>query len=342
MKAALLTAYNEPLVVSDVFVDRLDYGQVRVKVLASGICGAQLQEIRGEKKGGPLPHLLGHEGVGLVLDTGVGVTRVKAGDKVVMHWRKAAGIECPFPKYLVGTPSDKYNTPPFMNTITSGKVVTFAEEAICSENRLTPVPLETPNELCALLGCGLSTALATMENEAKLDFGESVLVIGVGGLGCNLIRAARLRQAARVHAVDLAPEKEALALHMGATEYSLTIPISGFDVVIDTTGNSHAISAGILCLNPSGRFIMVGQPAPGKSIELVGARHMFEGEGKRIMATQGGGFRPDVDVPRYVAMHKAGRLDLDGIISERISLADINRGLDLVRAGQASRILIEM
>ena len=342
MKAALLTAYDSPLVVSDVFLERLDYGQVHVKVLASGICGAQLQEIRGEKKGGPLPHLLGHEGVGIVQDVGVGVTRMKAGDKVVMHWRKSAGIESPFPKYLVGGPTGKYNTPPFMDTITSGKVVTFAEEAICSENRLTPVPEETPNELCALLGCGLSTALATMENEAELKFGESVLILGVGGLGCNLIRSAKLRQASRIHAVDLSPEKESLAIWMGATGYSTTIPIEGFDVVVDTTGNPAAISAGILCLNPSGRFIMVGQPAPGRSIELIGARHLFEGEGKHLMATQGGGFRPDVDIPRYVAMHRAGRLDLDGIISERISLADINRGLDLVRAGQASRILIEM
>lgn len=343
MKAALLTAYNEPLAVSDVFLDRIDYGQVRVKVLASGICGAQLQEIRGEKKGAPLPHLLGHEGVGIVIESGVGVTRVKSGDKVVLHWRKAGGIESPFPRYLVGKDSARYNTPAFMNSITSGKVVTFAEEVFVSENRVTPVPLETPNELCSLLGCGLSTALGTMENEARLSFGESVLILGVGGLGCNLIRAAGLRQAAEIVTVDLSPDKGPLALQLGATEYFTAVP-SGrrFDVVVDTTGHPDAISAGLQALGPSGRFVMVGQPAPLATVPLVNARHMFDGEGKSIRATQGGGFRPEIDIPRYVALHKAGRLNLDGIISDRIPLADINRGINLVRKGGASRVLIEM
>jgi S-(hydroxymethyl)glutathione dehydrogenase/alcohol dehydrogenase len=101
MKAALLTELNAPLVVADVEpVLPLAYGQVLVDVIAAGICGAQLQEIRGEK-GGPLPHLMGHEGVGLVNAIGPGVTRMKPGDKVVMHWRKAAGIESAFPRFRV-------------------------------------------------------------------------------------------------------------------------------------------------------------------------------------------------------------------------------------------------
>ena len=144
MKAAVLTELNRPLVVEEVGLTDLDYGQVLVKVSASGICGAQLMEIAGEKGNAKfLPHLMGHEGVGVVQETGIGVTRVKIGDKVVMHWRKAGGIEAPFPRYEFRG-----------KTIPSGKVVTLAEYAICSENRLTPIRHDAPTISARCSGAG--------------------------------------------------------------------------------------------------------------------------------------------------------------------------------------------
>src|SRR3989338_3133911 len=137
MKAAILEEINGPLVVGEVGLSELMFGQVLVKVLVSGICGAQLQEIAGNKGNGKfVPHLLGHEGCGIVESIGVGVTRVKKGDKVVMHWRKGEGIESDFPTYTFkGKP------------MRSGKITTLSEYSVVSENRVTPVPAHTPNEL---------------------------------------------------------------------------------------------------------------------------------------------------------------------------------------------------
>lgn len=340
MKAAVLTRYNAPLVLADVTPGALDFGQVLVRVHASGICGSQLQEIRGEK-GGPLPHLLGHEGCGTVEAVGPGVRRVSPGQRTVMHWRKAAGIESDFPRYTFRK-----------NEITSGLVTTFAEQTVCSENRLTPVPDDTPAELCALLGCGLSTALGTVEHDANLKFGESVLVIGVGGLGVNLIRAASMRRAYPVAGLDLHEAKRQVAHAMGASDF-MTVDggawvklgwMQGrrFDVIIDTAGVAFTMEQALQVLAPGGRYIMVGQPRPGVGVLMAGARHMFEGDGKTIKATQGGGFRPDVDIPRYVALHAAGLLDLSGAVTHRLPLSKINAGIDLVRQGEAGRVLIEI
>ena len=240
-----------------------------------------------------------------------------------------------------------------------GRVTTFCEQAIISENRMTPVPGDTPVELCTLLGCGLSTALGTIESEAAVKFGESVLIVGCGGLGCNLIRAAKIARAHPIVVIDVDPSKARTALWMGATRYVSfgridPAEIGKFDVIIDTAGTSSqggpwgilyapgSMEKTLPLLAPSGRFIMLGQTPPGADVVLHNARHMFEGEGKTIKATQGGGFRPEIDIPRYVRMWETGILDISGIISIRVPLTLINRGLDLVRAGKASRVLIEM
>ena len=145
MKAAILAEVNMPLLVENVRLPaRVEYGQVWVRVLVSGICGAQLQEIAGLKGNVEhMPHLLGHEGCGIVEEVGLGVARVKPGDKVVCHWRKAAGIDAPFPWY--GWDGEG-------GVVGGGKVTTLSEKSVVSENRLTPVPADTPPELCALLG----------------------------------------------------------------------------------------------------------------------------------------------------------------------------------------------
>lgn len=343
MKAAVLTTLNAPLEVLRVEhqrADDLDFGQVLVRLLASGICGAQLQEIRGEK-GGPVPHLLGHEGCGMVEAVGPGVSRVKAGDKVVLHWRKAAGIESSLPAYKI-----RGEWRP------SGRVTTFSERAVVSENRVTPIPADTPRELAALLGCGLSTALGTVERDAGLKMGESLLIVGLGGLGVNVLRAARLAHASPIVCVDIHESKRAVAEAMGAEfisrDESLRAGLErvgcacGCDVVIDTAGTAESIGRTLPFVAPSGRFVMIGQPKPGASVAMTDARHFFDGEGKTMRATQGGGFRPELDIPRYLRLWRSGALRVDGIVTHRIRLDEINKGLDLVRDGEASRVMIDL
>lgn len=343
MKAAVLEVIDQPLVVAEVGLTELQFGQVLVKVLVSGICGSQLMEIAGHKGNAKfVPHLMGHEGCGIVEDVGVGVSRVKKGDKVIMHWRKGDGVEADFPEYI-------YHG----KRIKSGKVTTFSEYSICSENRLTPVQHDTPEELCALLGCSLSTALGTINDEAEVKFGESVMIVGAGGLGINLIKAAKLASAYPVISLDIHEHKRALALSLGADLFinvateSLKdklaeIGLKDVDVIIECSGSKKAIEATLPFLSGTGRYIMVGHPKPGESVELLQAGHMFGGEGKTIKATQGGGFNPSKHIERYVRLARKGNLDITGIITHRTGLDDINKAIEQVRAGEASRILIVM
>ncbi|TSD03478.1 MAG: Zinc-containing alcohol dehydrogenase superfamily protein [Parcubacteria group bacterium Athens0714_16] len=344
MKAAILEKINEPLVIANVELTDLLVGQVLVKVLVSGICGAQLQEIAGHKNNVKyVPHLLGHEGCGIVEKIGSGVTTVKVGDKVVMHWRKGDGIESDFPKYI-------YNG----KTIGGGKITTLSEYSISSENRITSVPQDTPNELCALLGCGLSTALGTIENETNLKMGESVMIIGIGGLGINLINAAQLFNASPIIGVDIHENKREVCKTLGVDFYinckeeniqetlQNKFGIKGVDVIIDTSGNKKSLEETIPLLSGKGRYILVGQLKPGESIELKNANHLFDGSGKSIKATQGGQFSPSEDIKRYISLHKAGILKIDNIISHKMKLEQINDAIDLVKKGQAGRIIINM
>lgn len=331
MRAAVLVELNRPLMMAEVRCGGLQIGQVRVRMLASGICGAQLAEIRGEKGNAKfLPHLLGHEGVGIVEETGFGVTRVTKGDKVVLHWRKASGIESAFPTYEFGG-----------RVIQSGKVVTFAEEVIVSENRITPIPHEIPNAIAALLGCGLSTALATLQHEAQFAAGQSLFVIGAGGIGLNLLRAAQIFHAEPVHCMDIHEHKRGLVELMGASFTTQRPSADRFDVVVDTVGHPNTIRDGIAATAPSGKFILIGQPTLPLTLPASQC-DFFAGEGKTIRATQGGGFQPDRDIPRWVRLHRAGKLKVDGIVSHEMPFAQINDALDLVRSGHAGRVLLAM
>lgn len=344
MKAAILEQINSPLTVADVGLTDLSCGQVLVKVLVSGLCGSQLQEIAGNKGNAKfIPHLLGHEGCGIVQDIGVGVTRVKKGDKVVMHWRKGEGIESDFPSYIYKG-----------KTMRSGKITTLSEYSIVSENRITPVPADTPNELCALLGCGLSTALGLIDNETNLKLGESFMTVGAGGLGANLILAAKLAGAYPIIAVDVHEGKREMAEALGAhlyinsqshdirDEISKTFGIKSVDVVVDTSGSKAALEATIPLLSGTGRYIMLGHPKPDEAVELRNANHFFEGDGKHMNATQGGQFSPSKDIPRYIRLFTSGVAHIDHIISHRMNLDGINDAVELVRQGQAGRIMITL
>lgn len=338
MKAAVLTKLNAPLELLEVDFHRPKYGQVMVKILSAGICGAQLGEILGYKNPeAPIPRMLGHEACVEIIKVGDGVEKVSPGQKAIAHWRKGDGIESPNGVFII-VPKE-YDGYAHHSL---GKITTFATHSVISENRLTPVPEDVPDELCCLLGCSLSTALGTVENEADVRFGESVLIIGCGGLGLNLILAAKLRQAGLIWAIDVNNEKLRRAIDVGANgvwmqEMGGTIG-DDFDVVIDTTGNAERLSQGIELLKPSGRLVMVGQPTG--DVVIPNAKRMFDGSGKAIKATQGGRFSPSRDIGRYIAMWRAGRLNLDGLISHRFPLSEINAALDCVRNGQAGRVLI--
>src|SRR4051812_40140126 len=254
-KAAILVEQNKPLVIDEIGLpETLEVGQVLVKIRYSGICGSQLGEIDGAKGEDKfLPHLLGHEGAGSVLATGHGVRHVKAGDKVVLHWRKGAGIEAATPKYRWRGAN-----------LNAGWVTTFNEYAVVSENRLTPVPADLDDEIGALFGCAVTTGFGVVTNNARLSIGESVVVFGAGGIGLNIVQASTLVTAYPIIAVDLHDAKLELARKLGAShlinssranardEIRRACP-GGVDVFIDNTGNPEVIAMGYELTKPAGR-----------------------------------------------------------------------------------------
>lgn len=340
MKAAILVESGKPLVVADIDLPgRLEYGQILVRVRCSGICGSQLGEIDAVK--GPdkfLPHLLGHEGGGEVVQIGPGVRQVKPGDRVVLHWRKGAGIEAPTPKYRWGE-----------RTVNAGWVTSFNEYAVVSENRVTPVLPETDLEVAALLGCAVTTGLGVVTRDARLTIGESVAVFGVGGVGLCVVQGAALVCANPVIAIDKDEAKLVLAASLGATHTVHSTerdPVeavreiagsAGVDVAVDTTGAVRLIEAAYGVTSATGRTILVGVPRVGERIAIPTLPLHF---GKVLTGSHGGQADPARDIPRYLALHRQGKLRLREMITRRFPLAEINAAIAAVRGGEAGRCLI--
>ena len=340
-KAAILAESRKPLVIDEItFPDALDVGQVLVKILHTTICGAQINEIEAAK--GPdkfLPHLLGHEASAVVIDIGPGVTTVKPGDTVVLHWRPSQGIQCQPPSYQWRSAR-----------LNAGWVTTFNEYAVVSENRMTVIPATYDLKVAPLLGCAITTAAGVINNDAKVKIGESVVVFGVGGVGLNVVQFARLVGAYPIVAVDLVDEKLDRARALGATDVLNVGKISdpdaeirkivgpkGPDKVIETTGVKYVIELAYNLTYPDGTCVLVGVPHEKVTINTLPIHF-----NKVLTGSHGGDAVPHVDIPRLIRLNQAGRISFDGIITHEFSLDDINEALDLVRSGAAGRVLVNV
>ncbi len=342
MKSAILTNSKEPLEIADINLPAiLDVGQVQVKIHYSGICGAQINEIDAMK--GPdkfLPHLLGHEGSGVVQKIGPGVSTIKEGDHVVLHWRPSAGIQSPTPIY--DWDGKKVN---------AGWVTTFNEEAVVSENRLTVIPRDFDMRVAPLFGCAVTTAFGVVNNDARLKVGQSVVIFGIGGVGLNIVQAASMVSAYPIVGVDLLNNKLTMGDSFGLTHKVLggddrvndkireVVGSGGADVVIDTTGNSRVIEQAYDLTHPDGKTILVGVPNKGDNVSIYTLPLHFN---KVLTGSHGGDSVPDIEIPRYIRLIKSEKMTLDGLITHEFSLDEINDALDLFRSGEAGRIIIDM
>ncbi len=340
MKSAILVQSKKPLVVADVDLPKeLEFGQVLVKVCYSGLCGAQLNEIDATK--GPdkfLPHLLGHEGSGIVEKVGKGVTRVKTGDHVVLHWRKSAGIQSLPAKYL-------WNG----KKINAGWVTTFNEKSIVSENRLTVIPKDFDMRIAALFGCAVTSGFGAVNNDANVKIGQSVLIFGMGGMGLNIAYASSLVSAYPIIGIDLHKEKIDIGKEFGLTHGIVTgsddlqenlkkiLGDNGPEITFETTGNSKIMEQAYEITPNDGKTIFVG--VPNNKISIYSLPLAFN---KTLSVSHGGDSEPDKDIPRYVRLIQNKKINLKKLITNEFSLEEINEAIDLFRSGKAGRIILKI
>ena len=341
MKAAILVESKKPLVVANVDLPKkLEYGQVLVKIFYSGICGAQVNEEIDAAKGPDkfLPHLLGHEGSGVVEKIGDGVSTVKPGDHVVLHWRKSKGIQSGTPKYL-------WNG----KRVNAGWITTFNEKAIVSENRLTVIPKDFDMRTAALFGCAVTTGFGVVNNDAKIKIGQSVLIFGVGGVGLNIVQATSMVSAYPIVGVDLHENKINMGKKFGLTHgliadsndlnnkiYNI-IGSKGADISIETTGIPKVIEQAYELTASDGKTILVG--VPNDKISIYSLPLHFE---KILTGSHGGDAVPNIDIPRYIRLINQKKMTLENIITHEFNLKEINSAIDLLRSGKAGRIIIKM
>lgn len=343
-KAAVLEKLNKPLSLLEISLpEKLEYGQVLVQVMYSGICGSQIGEIEGVKGNDNfLPHLLGHEGCGQILEVGEGVTKFEKNDMVVLHWRKGDGINSQTPKY-------KYLNK--NKVINAGWVTTFNDFAVISENRLTKISNDDNFITAPLLGCAITTGFGVIDNDADLKIGQSVVIFGSGGLGLSMIQAAKLKGAFPIIAVDIFDERLDLAKFHGADvlinsknveniSNSITEISESIDVFIDNTGNVKVIELGYEIINKTGKVILVGVPKHNEKISINTLPLHF---GKKIIGSEGGSSNPSEDIPKYLKLMKQGSLDVTKQVTQICPLADINDAISDMKNGKAKgRIIIEL
>jgi S-(hydroxymethyl)glutathione dehydrogenase/alcohol dehydrogenase len=339
--AAILHESKQPLIVDEIELPKdLTFGQVLVQVHFSGICGAQINEIDAVK--GPdkfLPHLLGHEGSATVLAIGAGVKHVQVGDHVVMHWRPGAGLQAEPPTYQWrGRP------------LNAGWVTTFNTHAVVSENRVTPIPQDFDLTLAPLLGCSVTTAFGVISNDAHVKPGESVVIVGAGGVGLALVQAAAAVSAYPIVAIDIDEEKLRAAEKLGASNAyindgqdlaAMVREVCGGDpdLIIETTGLPHLIEWAYETSAAEGRTILVGVPPKDPKPAIYTLPLHFD---KVLTGSHGGDSRPAYDIPRLIRLAQASQLHLDAIPATFLSLSEVNDALTELRAGVVGRIMLKL
>lgn len=341
--AAVLRRLRNPLeIVDGVGLPSLNNGQVLVEVAYSGVCHSQVMEVEGLRGDDPhLPHMLGHEGTGVVRDIGGGVTKVAAGDRVVLGWIRGRGLD--------GGPA-QFTSP--IGPINAGRVTTFSEYTVVSENRVTKLPPGVPMDEGVMFGCALPTGAGIVLNQLRPAAGSSLLVWGLGGVGLSALMAALTTELRCVIAVDVEPAKLALAREFGAThalsadddalerKVAEIVGARGLDFAVESAGRVETIErAFALVRREGGLCVFASHPPAHERIRIEPFALIC---GKRLEGSWGGASLPDRDIPKFGKIYREGRLPLGRLLSHRYPLARINDALVDLKQRRAARPLIEI
>ncbi|MFC9988706.1 Zn-dependent alcohol dehydrogenase [Streptomyces globisporus] len=358
MRAAVLheIGHEKLEVLDDVEAVGFGPGKVKLRIRATGLCHSDVSAMSGVLPQ-PAPFIPGHEGAGEVVDVGDGVTGLSAGDRVLVCWLPACG-DCPSCKrgqthlclagfMNAGTPNFKRPGGDVFGFAGTG---TFTEEVVVGAGCAVPIPDDVPFEIAALIGCGVTTGLGAAINTAQVEAGSSVAVIGCGGVGISTIQGARVQGAAQIVAVDPVASRREAALRFGATEAVAPGELAdakqritggeGFDYVFEVVGKSATARTAYENTRRGGTLCVVGAGAMDDTFQV----NMFElfFDEKRILPSMYGGGDVLRSYERAIALWRAGRIDLESMITHRVRLDGINDALDQMRTGEALRTCIEL
>jgi S-(hydroxymethyl)glutathione dehydrogenase / alcohol dehydrogenase len=358
MKAAVLYEPNTPLDVVEVEQEGPRAGEARVRVMASGVCHSDWHVINGDWQL-PLPMVLGHEAAGVVEEVGPGVSTVQPGEHIIFSFRPQCG-RCFYCSTGRSVLCDGHKTARWgmldgtlrlrrdgQEIYQLARIGTFAEYVVCPAEMLIPIRKEMPWAQASLVGCSVPTGVGAVTNAARVEPGSSVLVVGCGGVGLNVVQGARLAGASRIIACDLLDNKLEFAQDFGATDTlnaqrddvvkqvrELTDG-RGVDYAFDAIGGEATTLQIVEAIRPGGTAVIVGMAA--MSVRAPIAPYFMALQEKTLKGTIYGSVRPNIDIPRLVDLYLDRRLKLDELISQTYSLEQINDGFEALRSGQVAR-----
>ncbi len=348
-------AESRPISIAEVQLSPPGPGELQVRIEAAGVCHSDLSVVDGNRVR-PTPMLLGHEAAGIIERTGVGVADLSVGDRVVMTFLPRCG-HCAACATDGLTPCEPGSAANNAGTLLGGGmrlsrgddsvyhhlgVSGFATHAVVHRASVVPVPDDVPPPVAALLGCAVLTGGGAVLNVGRPQPGQTVLVVGLGGVGMAAVMTALAHDDVRVIAVDQLPEKldaaKALGAHKAYTPQAATEAAVKATIVVEAAGHPAALQTAIALTAPGGRTITVGLPPPSARIEV--APLGFVAEGRSLIGSYLGSAVPARDIPRFVELWRSGRLPVESLVSSTIGLEDINSAMDRLAEGVAVRQLI--
>ena len=365
-RAAVATAAGKPLEIMEVNLDGPRAGEVLVEIRATGICHTDEFTLSGADPEGLFPAILGHEGAGVVVDVGPGVTSLKKGDHVIPLYTPECR-ECDYclnPKTnlcqkvrstqgqgLMPDGTSRFSTldgDPILHYMGCS---TFANHTVLPEIALAKVRPDAPFDKICYIGCGVTTGIGAVINTAKVEIGSRAVVFGLGGIGLNVIQGLRLAGADQIVGVDLNPDKKPMAERFGMTDfvnpnevegdlvpYLVDLTKGGADYTFDATGNVNVMRTALECAHKGwGESIIIGVAPAGAEIST---RPFQLVTGRIWRGTAFGGARGRTDVPKIVDWYMEGKIEIDPMITHQLALDDINKGFDLMHAGKSIRSVV--
>ena len=364
MRAALLEAPNTPLlIVDDVTISDPGVGEVLIKVAHCGLCHSDYSNVNGQFPA-PGPIVLGHEASGLVEAVGAGVKDLKSGDRVVLSPIAACGncYGCVRGEFGVCVNASAITSSTFVGGATglsrNGAVVyrglgvgAFGEYALMEADAVIKVEDDVPLDVACVIGCAVQTGVGAVLNAAKVEAGATVLVMGLGGVGISIVQGARIAGASRIIVSDPNGARREGAERFGATDAIdpvsedvmsrvMTIAPGGVEYAFDAVGAASLIETGMWACRAGGTTVMVGA-APIDQVVQVPAT-IFMATERKLIGTLLGGCNGKREVPRLLNLWRAGRLDLEGMITSRRPLAEVNEGFADMHAGIGLRTVLNL